>query len=92
MQAPENLVPTSSDKHLQLVESLQTSAYLRSEHCVLAMQMVDRKDFVLPEIPQNVVYKVTHLIYGLGCCERLLHRENLILFRNNLVIHTIQFI
>lgn len=66
MHAAETIEPTSSDKHLKLVESLQKSAYLRSEHCLRAMQMVDRKDFVLPEIPQNVVYKVKLLELSLS--------------------------
>jgi hypothetical protein len=56
--AANALVPKSSDKHMRLVEHLQASGYLSSENCVLAMQMVDRRDFVLPEIPHNVIYKV----------------------------------
>lgn len=61
--AVDALVATSSDKHLRLVEKLQETEYLSSPNCVLAMQIVDRKDFVLPEIPQNVVYKVRHQRY-----------------------------
>jgi hypothetical protein len=50
--------PKASDMHIRLVEQLQASGYLSSENCVMAMQMVDRRDFVLPEIPHNVIYKV----------------------------------
>lgn len=52
------LIPSCSEEHIRLVEQLQASEYLHSEHCVVAMQMVDRKDFVLPEIPDDLIYKV----------------------------------